>query len=135
LLVWLPEGVKLPKPDQAGWWTHGMSRIERARNAVGYLVKYASKCDSSGEFPKGARLFGVGVSGAMQETRQERTGNHRAGLPRWLRESTTGRCSRRVGGVWIERESGREFASPFQVRCSRDAWGVWTVFIEPRGES
>jgi hypothetical protein len=60
--VWVPQGEKLPKPDEQGWWPHGMTRIEVARAAVPYLLKYLSKDTSKtfGEFPKGARIYGVG---------------------------------------------------------------------------
>lgn len=58
--LWLPEGVKLPKPDECGWWVHGYTRIERARSAPRYLLKYLSKGGSYGSLPKGARIYGVG---------------------------------------------------------------------------
>jgi hypothetical protein len=28
VLVWLPRGLSLPKPDKQGWWRHGSTRIE-----------------------------------------------------------------------------------------------------------
>lgn len=31
LLIWLPRGLTLPKPDKQGWWPHGSTRIEWAR--------------------------------------------------------------------------------------------------------
>ncbi len=31
------------KSDNQGWWLYGSTRIEWARHAVGYMVKYASK--------------------------------------------------------------------------------------------
>jgi hypothetical protein len=60
LVVWLPKGVTLPKPDKRGWWPHGSTRIEWARNAVGYIAKYASKGTEGHAFPRGARLNGSG---------------------------------------------------------------------------
>lgn len=60
LLVWIPEGHMLPMPDTVGWWTKGMTQIARANRPVGYLVKYASKADNGGDFPRGARISGVG---------------------------------------------------------------------------
>lgn len=129
VLFWVPHGVKLPKPDDAGWWRHGMTRIEKARRGPAYITKYASKgCGDDEAIPKGARLFGVGLSGSTEADRAERVGNHRAGLPRWLRESTAGRCSR-VRGGWLERDSGQLHASPFTVLTQRDALGIWTVEI------
>lgn len=60
--IWVPRGLKLPMPDRQGWWPYGMTRIEVARNAIPYLLKYLSKETSKtfGRFPKGARLYGVG---------------------------------------------------------------------------
>jgi len=60
VLIWLPKGLTIPKPDKRGWWPHGMTNIQWARNAVGYMVKYLSKMDSKGAFPKGCRLSGRG---------------------------------------------------------------------------
>lgn len=63
--LWLPAGVQLPKPDDCGWWPHGMTRIETARNAVGYLMKYLSKGGraSDHQLPRGARCYGLGGLG------------------------------------------------------------------------
>lgn len=61
VMVWLPNGVKLQKPDESGWWAHGLSRIEWAKAPIRYLIKYASKLSSKGgELPKGLRLHGAG---------------------------------------------------------------------------
>lgn len=59
-MIWLPHGVKIPKPDQAGWWPHGMTKIERARDSIGYLMKYASKGLDGEDLPRGARICGAG---------------------------------------------------------------------------
>lgn len=32
VLVWLPKGRTLPKPDKQGWWKYGLTRIEWARS-------------------------------------------------------------------------------------------------------
>jgi|GEM_PF-2269126 len=49
----LPATLKLPKPDDAGWWTKGMTRIEYARHPVAYMAKYLSKVDARDYYPKG----------------------------------------------------------------------------------
>ncbi len=36
VMIWMPKDLTLPKPDKRGWWPHGFTRIEKARNAVGY---------------------------------------------------------------------------------------------------
>ena len=48
LLVWLRLGLTLPFADKRGWWPHGMSNQVWARNAVGYIAKYASKGHAGG---------------------------------------------------------------------------------------
>lgn len=62
LLLWLPRHLHLPKLDRRGWWRHGMTKVETARNPVGYLVKYASKCraEDLAKLRKGTRLYGYG---------------------------------------------------------------------------
>jgi len=114
VLVWLPKGRSLPKPDKQGWWPHGLTKIEWAKNAVGYLAKYASKAEPSNQvaIPKGARLSGVGGLNAT----------HRIELrwwksPLWVREAfpiicNLGRC---VGGGWVNRETDKFVASRWRV--------------------
>jgi len=65
VLIWAPARLTIPKPDKRGWWKHGSrsagSRVERVRNSVGYVAKYASKFASKdAEFPPNARIHGVG---------------------------------------------------------------------------
>lgn len=109
--VWLPPGLRLPKPDDSGWWPHGITRIEFARNAVPYLLKYLSKdaSKSFGSYPPGARLYGVGgLSADAANTR------------RWLsypafvqaRSGVACRWSRHPGGGWRSPD-GVVFASEF----------------------
>jgi hypothetical protein len=62
--VVLDRGVKLRKPDQAGWWPHGMTRVQALhQSAHGYLLKYLQKGTQSGgagvEYPKGLRAYAV----------------------------------------------------------------------------
>jgi len=131
LLFWLPRGQRLPKPDQSGHWTHGLSRIELARRPVGYLVKYATK-GTDGQLPKGARLFGTGSPDS-----DIRHATHRAGLPMWLSEITDPsiRCYRVARVGWVERETGAVHQSPFLVRFSRDDWGFVVITVVKRVES
>lgn len=122
ILWWLPHGLRLPKPDASGAWPYGLSRIERARNAVGYLVKYATKGETGVyTLPKGCRLFGVG--GGLEA---EKLATHRAGLPMWLYErlesDSRGRRVARVG--WIDCGTGEIHQSPFEVCWWRDDWGI-----------
>jgi len=58
--LWMPAELFLPSSDAAGWWPHGDTKTERARDAVGYLMSYFKKNQSRGTLPKGSRAFGVG---------------------------------------------------------------------------
>ena len=87
LLLWLPRRLRLPMLDRRGWWKHGMTKVERARNPVGYLVKYASKGTVCGiaSLRKGARLYGYG--GGWPHGRERiRT----ALRSRWIRKAVQG---------------------------------------------
>lgn len=126
VLVWLPFGLTLPKPDKRGWWPHGFTKIEWARNAVGYIAKYASKgTDEVAGFPKGARLHGNGgVTGAaLLEQRWWK-------LPGWLRPNAdpADRWKPRKGGGYASPVTGEFRNSPWQV-----GYAGGHVFIFPRG--
>lgn len=112
VLIWLPKGLTLPKPDKQGWWPHGSTRIEWARHPVGYLIKYASKFDIKEGLPKGARLHGSG--GFDQAAKQIRRWFN---LPTWLK-SCAGVGSRfvRVKGVGlVTADTGVCVQSPWRV--------------------
>lgn len=79
VLVWLPPGVMLPKPDQVGWWPHGGTKIEAARSAIGYVMKYVSKA-GRGKLPRGARMHGAGGLEHVQ-----RRARRWLGLPSFVR--------------------------------------------------
>jgi hypothetical protein len=126
VLLWLPKGLTIPKPDKQGWWRHGLTRVEWARNAVGYMAKYASKGDGPAKFPKGARIHGCG--GLRGEQRQEASYWRR---PAWLREVTSiqDQVRRRVGGGWLDVETGELHESPWRVFF--EGGGVWIVLKTP----
>lgn len=86
VLLWVPRGYRLPKPDRRGWWPHGSTRIEQARSAVGYVAKYVSKGwgpEALHALPKGARISGRGGLPRCSEQRREAQWWR---LPGWLRE-------------------------------------------------
>lgn len=131
LLLWVPHGTRIPLPDASGQWPHGSTRVEVARRAVGYLVKYATK-GTDHELPRGARLFGCGGDAAA------RYEAHRAGLPRWLdRSASSGtRCTRVANVGWLEAETGVVHRTPYQLLWGKDDVGLITLtilHIEPRG--
>lgn len=112
LLLWLPLGMTLPKPDKRGWWPFGMTKIEWARNAVGYIAKYASKADSLHLPAKGARMHGNGglTGEALLEQRWWK-------LPKWAREivQPEDKTKRRKGGGLLVPASGQILISPWEV--------------------
>ncbi len=112
VLLWLPRGLSLPKPDKQGWWPHGHTRIEWARNAIGYLVKYISKFDAEEQLPKGARLHGGGGLDALG--RQVRTWFN---LPAWLKPFAG------VGQRFVRIKSGR-LAEKGTGVCMQSPWRV-----------
>jgi len=125
VLLWLPRGLTLPKPDKQGWWRHGSTRIEWARKPASYLAKYASKLDSKVGigFPPGARLHG---KGGLAE--YGRSVAQWFNLPQWAREvcDLAGRAVRRKGIGLVDRQSGVCLPTPWRV--SRDPSG--TMFAE-----
>lgn len=118
LIVWLPKGITMPKPDKQGWWPHGMTKCEWARRPVGYLAKYASKgqqYDEHGKvlpMPSGARIYGVG--GLQADQRDEKAWWL---SPSWVRDAWTvaDRPRRAIGGGWYAMNSGEWRPSPFEV--------------------
>lgn len=125
VVVWLPFGVKLPMLDLQGWWPHGMTRMEWARCAVGYISKYVSKGQEGVKLPEGARMYGVGgLEGvALDEARWW-------ALPAWLREQVeqSQKIRRRDGGGWLDHDTGELFESPWRVVFL--AGGIWIYRVE-----
>jgi hypothetical protein len=128
MLLWLPLGISLPKPDKRGWWPCGMTKIEWARNAVGYIAKYASKGDSLAQPSKGARMHGGGglTDEALLEQRWWR-------LPTWLRSDVepsdrVRRAAPRSGGGFIHPGTAEVYRSPWIVFFQGGQ-----VFIKRRG--
>jgi hypothetical protein len=112
-LIWLPPGMKLPMPDEQGWWPHGSTRIEWARHAGPYLAKYIVKDQGACELPKGVRMYGVfGLKGAqLKEARWW-------ALPQWLRKiyGIGARLGRVKGGGWVDRDTDEWLKSPWEVQ-------------------
>ena len=104
-----------------------MTKIEWARNAVGYIAKYASKGDSLHKPAKGARMHGNGglTEDAVVEQRWWK-------LPGWLRHRVkpsdgVKKAPVGTGGGYINPDTGEVYRSPWVVFFK----GGW-VFIERR---
>ena len=123
LMFWLPVGTTLPKPDTQGWWPHGMTKIERCRTRMGYLVKYASKGINGGMLPKRARLHGNG--GLDQNSRRSYAWWR---LPTFIRDQwgSEHRATRAPGGGFVSRLTGIIVPSPYEVVDHLPGWEqIW----------
>lgn len=109
-LVWVPNGYTFPLPDNRGWWPHGMTNVESARNPVGYLAKYASKGTEGERLPRGARISGGGglsVTGRALAAWWLR--------PRYVREAFPDFLElvrRAKGGGWLNHTTGEWIGRP-----------------------
>lgn len=130
VLVWLPRGLTIPKPDKRGWWQWGMTRVEWARRAVGYVAKYASKAtpDAMVHLPAGARTHGVG--GLTEEARR---------IVRWWKSPLFSRDAlgdladiRKVLGGYMNKVTGEFLASPWRVGVD-GAGRVWAWRVNDEG--
>lgn len=128
VLLWLPDGQMLPKPDDQGWWPHGKTRIEWARRAVGYIAKYASKGmeqDQWAQLPKGARLSGNG--GLDKSGRIE---VRYWCMPMWVRHKWHTICDViRIKGGYVNRDTGEYLASPYRCEYSGGVLMVYEVIL------
>lgn len=129
LIIWVPMGVTVPNPDKQGWWPHGFTRTERARSAVGYLTKYASKGDS-GAFPRGLRLSGgFGITQSGRQVRRWLC------MPGWLVQRAGGsfqRITRLPGGIFVSEETGECWRSPW-VYVGLDGTSIRGKFVRNGG--
>ncbi len=114
IILWMPLGVRIPKPDKQGWWIKGMTKIELARRPVGYLAKYCSKgVDAYERIPQGARLFGAGGLKGLDRVRRRWWL-----LPKYVREyfpEWADDVIRAIGGGWVSRKSGERLRSQYHV--------------------
>lgn len=105
VVVWMPQQVSQDdlKMDARGYWNHGMTNAVKAVAAVRYVMKYASKFDNEGAFPKGARCYGIGGMGDVGGR-----------VRRWInwpsfvqaRAAISDSYGRAKGGGWVNRVTG-----------------------------
>lgn len=129
LVIWLPHRVDCPYFDARGWWPHGLTNAVKAVAAVRYVMKYASKFDNEGAFPKGARCYGIGgLSDADARVR------------RWLswpafvqaRSGVNDSARRATGGGWIVGSAGEWFPSEWGL-VYRTSTGPLCVRLHDHG--
>ncbi|WP_266170760.1 rolling circle replication-associated protein [Dyella subtropica] len=127
VVLWLPKGKFLPFVDTQGWWPHGMTKVETAREPVSYIMKYASKTtanDAAG-YPKGARMHGCGGldADARRHLRYWQA-------PFWVRDELSGRADiRKVTGGYMDKITGEFLPSPWRV-CIGPGGEVWVYRID-----
>lgn len=117
-VVWLPVqiGADALMFDALGWWPHGLTNVVKAFAPVRYVMKYASKFENSGSFPKGARIYGIGGMDSSG-----------AGCRRWINwpsfvqgnSSSSDRSRRAVGGGWVIGRTGEVLPSEYGM-CYRN---------------
>jgi hypothetical protein len=127
----MPFWDKKRRGAKSAWWVHGMSNTVKARNAIGYILKYVSKggLPNGFNFPRGARIYGTG--GLPDDLRRSRAWLN---APAMVRNS----CSidnlwkRNPGGGWLDRETGEIHASEYEVRKLGHAWYCKRVRTAPK---
>lgn len=125
--LYVPHGESIPMADAQGWWPHGMTNTERANHAVGYLMSYLTKGSKEtelGQYPKGARIYGVG--GLDEASRRVRRWLNR---PAFLqaRFDVNAPVRRAVGGGWTNTETGEWWPSEFRAVFSGGSLHLWRI--------
>jgi hypothetical protein len=123
VLIRIPYSGTLPKSDQIGWWVNGITNTVTAKNAIGYLAKYASKGTEHGDFPKGARIHG-----AAGLTRESRLYVAFWNLPVWLRDQLSGPIRTiRLRGGFVVPSTGEFLPTPYEVEI---VGGVPLIYLK-----
>ena len=130
LIVWLPEGVRMPHWDKCSrapsgrivrpMWPHGMTNVEQARTGVGYLMKYVSKLSDVSTFPPGLRLYGVG--GLDPQARAVRTWHN---LPEWAKRLYGVGDLRRMACGLVVRDTGEILPPMYQRVMFQGGGGMY----------
>lgn len=112
-VFWIAPGVTMPKADKRGWWPYGMTKTEKAKKPIGYLMSYLSKIETKNvmEFPHGARIYGIGGL--------DKTG---ADIKRWVlwpsyvqgNAAAGDKFKPAKGGGFVNHDSGVYLRSEFQ---------------------
>lgn len=112
VVFWLPKGIAVPKSDKRGWWPHGMTNTQKARNPTAYIMKYATK-GTKCKFPKGFRTHGSG--GLSKDSRLSVAWWN---IPKYVRDTLgdfSARICRASGGGWVSRLTGEWIPSLYKI--------------------
>lgn len=86
VLLLVKRGTEILKPDDAGWWNYGSTRIETARSPY-YICTYTGKeYQKNGRYPKGARVCGAYIRKGLLSC-EEMKDYKIAKSPKWVREA------------------------------------------------
>ena len=122
----MPRRLRLPRPDVCGWWPHGSSKIETARNPIGYMVKYATKTtpDALKRLPKGVRLHGNGGHDP-----QARVSLRETLMPSWLHEHH----DQQRAAYYMAEDAAREAweRRRIQLHGFREDGTTWSRWVDP----
>ena len=131
VILVVPRGHRIPKPDLAGLWVKGSTRVKllKWRKVGGYLADYVRKIEQKeGPFPRGLRLFGVAFQKeAWTVLGEEASLWFRASalpfwlatLVEWLQEIPS---RRGAGGWWWFRKAGVWVRSPWRIYVQAGGW-------------
>ena len=123
VMIWVPQGIYIPKLDARGWWPYGTTNFQRARNPVAYMAKYASKFspDMAAAFPKGFRTHAVG--GLAKDSQREL---------RWWKAPEAVRNAlgiaadiRKALGGYVDKLTGDFWPSPWKVFFDKGRFFAW----------
>lgn len=119
-IIWIPNGLLPPKPDKKGWWKHGYSNVQRARNPAAYIAKYISKSSEPLKLLNRARTYTINVHHIMDISYLR--------APSWLcYNSKFGDKLRRVRGYgWVNFTTNKCYDSPYEFTKNKGLkWKGW----------
>lgn len=122
-IIWIPNGLLPPKPDKKGWWKHGYSNVQRARNPAAYIAKYIGKSNESLKLPKRARTYTINVRHLMDISYLR--------CPSWLcyYSKFGDKLQRVIGYGWVNFTTNKCYDSPFEF--TRQKGLIWKGWLEP----
>jgi hypothetical protein len=114
-VIWIPNGIKPPKPDIQGWWPYGWSNVQRAYNPAGYIAKYINK-PSLIPLPRRARSYSVQTAKLLVLDFLR--------IPNWMKYFSRygGKVQRLKGFGWHVIDTGLCYTSPWAFTKQGPKW-------------